>query len=698
MFLQIIVIASEGGVYEKFITDYWVPVINYIEEKKLNIGVKLVFNNALPAFSTENKNFICYPEEDETLIPGITNKTMKAFRQILKEDSEVNYILRTNLSSFFIVENLLSVVKKLPSEKVYAGVVGDTNNFVSGAGMMLSRDVVNYLLTHEADINKLKYEDIDDILFGKILSPVYTSIPLERYDITNEPIFIQDSLENHYINILISENFHVRIKNNDRDIDIKIAEYLSRKFGYVYDTRESTRESTRENIKNKYTLLCRAPSDINEHLPTLFEYAKKCNTIFETGVRGVVSSYALVYGLLNEVNGVDKANGVDCVNKSILLNDISECDISELLSLVEKDGNKNNINISSIWKNNLEIDMNTFPKVDLTFIDTWHVYGQLRRELNRFSKVTTKYIILHDTTVDAEYGETIRNGWNPEEQSLLTGIPVEEITKGLWYAVEEFLQENKNWKLEKKYENNNGLTILKKENETPESAYINLLKKCLLDLVYEPENVKLLEEGRCLPSRAHTMIGIKRLNNIQDCFEAIKNENIVGDLIETGVWKGGATIFMAGLNKIYNQNRKIYVADSFEGLPKPDEKYPADKDDPHHTYSWLEVSLEQVKKNFQSYDLLNDNIVFIKGFFEHSLKNTNIEKLAMLRLDGDMYSSTIQVLEYLYDKVSDNGFIIIDDYGAVNGCKEAVDDFRRKRNITEPMTVIDYTGRYWRKK
>ena len=107
------------------------------------------------------------------------------------------------------------------------------------------------------------------------------------------------------------------------------------------------------------------------------------------------------------------------------------------------------------------------------------------------------------------------------------------------------------------------------------------------------------------------------------------------------------------------------------------------------------MGLDEVKNNFKKYNLLDENIKFIKGFFEHSLKNTDIDKLAILRLDGDMYSSTIQVLEYLYNKVSKGGFIIIDDYGAVKGCKLAVDDFRKKRNIISELKVIDWTGRYW---
>lgn len=233
--------------------------------------------------------------------------------------------------------------------------------------------------------------------------------------------------------------------------------------------------------------------------------------------------------------------------------------------------------------------------------------------------------------------------------------------------------------------------------------YLDLIKKCLLDTIYgpldtsgKPVSKEVLEQGSYWPLRAHTMIGEKRLNNIQQLFEKIVEDNVPGDLIETGVWRGGATIFMKALVKYYDQNRKVYVADSFEGLPPPDPRYPRDRGDQHHTVDFLRVTEEQVKENFRRYDLLDDDVVFVKGFFEHSLKKVDFGDISILRLDGDMYSSTIQVLDELYDKVPVGGFVIIDDY-ALGGCKAAVDDFRKSHDITDELVVIDYTGRYWRK-
>jgi len=201
-----------------------------------------------------------------------------------------------------------------------------------------------------------------------------------------------------------------------------------------------------QTIEHTYLELSRTPSDINEHLPTLCKYATKCESIIETGVRGCISSWALVYGLLHN----------NKPNRKILLNDITPCNIQSLLNATQG----LDIDVRYIWKNNLQLDIN--ENVDMVFIDTWHIYGQLKRELAKFSKITNKYIIMHDTTVDEIYGETIRRGWDATRQSVESGIPVEEINCGLGRAVNEFLEENKDWVLLEKYTNNNGFTVLQR--------------------------------------------------------------------------------------------------------------------------------------------------------------------------------------------------------------------------------------------
>jgi len=197
--------------------------------------------------------------------------------------------------------------------------------------------------------------------------------------------------------------------------------------------------------------------------------------------------------------------------------------------------------------------------------------------------------------------------------------------------------------------------------------------------------------------RSHTMVNLKRLNHLQFCVEDIIKNKIEGDLIETGVWRGGVTIFMRLILKEYGiQNKTVYVADSFEGLPKPDPKYSIDKNDKHHTLDTLKVSLEEVKNNFKLYGVLDDNVKFLKGWFKDTLKNPPFDKLSILRLDGDMYGSTWDSITNLYDKLSVGGYLIIDDYGLL-GCYAAIKDFRKQNNITEKILRIDHASAFWKK-
>jgi deoxycytidine triphosphate deaminase len=144
--------------------------------------------------------------------------------------------------------------------------------------------------------------------------------------------------------------------------------------------------------------------------------------------------------------------------KIIFLNDIHDCVIDEFKKIAET----NSISVKYEWINNLELEFLPDETYDLTFIDTWHVYGQLKRELEKFSKITRKYIIMHDTTVDEWEGESIRCGFNIDAQVEFSGFPREEITRGLWPAVTEFLSMHPEWVLHERYTNNNGLTVLRR--------------------------------------------------------------------------------------------------------------------------------------------------------------------------------------------------------------------------------------------
>jgi O-methyltransferase len=193
------------------------------------------------------------------------------------------------------------------------------------------------------------------------------------------------------------------------------------------------------------------------------------------------------------------------------------------------------------------------------------------------------------------------------------------------------------------------------------------------------------------------MIGRKRLDNLRACVESALDDNIPGDLIEAGVWRGGAAIFMRAVLKSRGvSDRDVWVADSFEGLPAPDARYPADQGDIHSTLKTLAVSIEDVRRNFENYGLLDDRVRFLKGWFVDTLPKAPIQRLAVMRLDGDMYGSTMDSLDALYPKLSVGGFVIIDDYN-LPGARQATDDYRARHGILEPIQQIDWTGVFWKK-
>lgn len=275
------------------------------------------------------------------------------------------------------------------------------------------------------------------------------------------------------------------------------------------------------------------------------------------------------------------------------------------------------------------------------------------------------------------------------------------------------------------------------KNNDPLRAYIELLKKSLLNELYLEselrisylreaishgsnysfetlfrirqkypdvfsEFLKSRQEGRnfrrSVVEWPHTMIGRDRLDNLQMALESIIDEKIPGDVLEAGVWRGGASVFMrAVLDLMGGEDRIVWLADSFEGLPKPtlpeDEGFDFSKE----KFPSLAIDLDVVQELFYRYGLPLEHVRFLKGWFKDTLNTANIGELALLRLDGDLYESTIDTLIPLYEKVSSGGFVIVDDYGAFPPCKKAVDEFRRQNGITAPLHQIDWTGAYWRK-
>ena len=226
-------------------------------------------------------------------------------------------------------------------------------------------------------------------------------------------------------------------------------------------------------------------------------------------------------------------------------------------------------------------------------------------------------------------------------------------------------------------------------------GFNRLLRPYDLEVVQTRQfNPDVRARGQDWPAEAETMIGLKRLDNLQYCAEQALQNNVPGDFIECGVWRGGSCIFMRAVLKVYNdRERKVWAADSFEGLPPV-------SSNAHHEdqMSWqggeMAVSIEEVRANFRRYGLLDDQVVFLKGFFIDSLPEAPIERLALLRLDADLYESTTQALTYLYPKLSPGGCLIVDDFN-LQPARDAVHDYRKSQGIQEEIITIDESGVFW---
>jgi hypothetical protein len=216
-----------------------------------------------------------------------------------------------------------------------------------------------------------------------------------------------------------------------------------------FSKNETTGASKTNRIQTNFELHKNKPSDINQHLETLKNYAKECESILDCGVRGdVISSWALAYGLYLNTSK----------HKHLFRNSVIPCKLNDL----QHECGLHGIELKSKWCSDLDLK---FPddSFDMVFIDTFHVYGQLKRELQLFSKIAKKYIIMHDTTVDAVHGEAKRCRLNTKKLSKETGIPEDEINKGLEPAIKEFLISHPEWKTKEVFTHNNGLTVLEKK-------------------------------------------------------------------------------------------------------------------------------------------------------------------------------------------------------------------------------------------
>jgi hypothetical protein len=387
------------------------------------------------------------------------------------------------------------------------------NKYIDLIKKYFSKDDIIFVLSYDLNNNVINFLRENDYEFYYTKKNIFDG--REKHAIID--LLIGEKCNNYFIG---NWDFDIRqgstfsyllyVRNNaEKNIfldmyNIKLEEKNVNKFCISEDNFLSKKNY--ENIVHKYNNLCILPLDINEHLPTLYKYAKECNSVLECGVRGCVSSWAFAYGLIDNKNDIPK---------KLLLNDIEVCDIDELLNNTK---NIKNLQVEYKWCSDLDLELS--ENVDLVFIDTLHVYGQLKRELEKFSKVTNKYIIMHDTTVDEIYGECIRLNWNIEDMSKLTTFSADELTKGLKPALNEFLINNNEWVIHDVYTNNNGLTVLKK---------IENYKKNLLPITFSIPEEKICKNID-ISIKTKIEAFVKPLNDRGQVYKYDKEEDYYNDL------------------------------------------------------------------------------------------------------------------------------------------------------------------------
>jgi O-methyltransferase len=251
--------------------------------------------------------------------------------------------------------------------------------------------------------------------------------------------------------------------------------------------------------------------------------------------------------------------------------------------------------------------------------------------------------------------------------------------------------------------------------ESLREAYLDVLKLALCDLAgartesvgrtddrrvfsreLEGEQLQLRIAGMDWPLSGLTMVGLDRLDDLQACVESVVRDGIEGDLIEAGAWRGGASILArATLDSLGADERTVWVADSFEGFPAPDEGFPEDGELDLSAFWFLGARLEEVRGYFARFGL-EDGVKFVPGFFEQTLPPLRDERWSIVRLDGDTYEATWLALESLYPGLSAGSYLIVDDYPLIEECKRAVDDFRAEHGIDEPLESVGRIGVRWR--
>ena len=210
--------------------------------------------------------------------------------------------------------------------------------------------------------------------------------------------------------------------------------------------------------------------------------------------------------------------------------------------------------------------------------------------------------------------------------------------------------------------------------------------------------------NKCVP---YTMTNPKRLGVIYDCVELISIMELDGAFVEAGVYKGGSSMMIAYTAKAKELNNPLYMLDTYEGMPKPEKIDVKVEKQNDYTYKWEQAkrdgyvdwcyaSYEEVEKNMDKVDY--EDVTMIKGMVEQTIPDKRINKISLLRIDTDFYSSTKHLLENLYDKVENGGFIIFDDYYCWEGAKKAVDEFFEERNLNiGELDQIDHSCALYQK-
>ncbi|MGX7828445.1 TylF/MycF/NovP-related O-methyltransferase [Actinokineospora sp. 24-640] len=270
--------------------------------------------------------------------------------------------------------------------------------------------------------------------------------------------------------------------------------------------------------------------------------------------------------------------------------------------------------------------------------------------------------------------------------------------------------------------------------DSSREMYLDLLKRTVTNTIYEdppiptpwrPDDTFDLatrELGRDWPSQAHSMIGFRRLENLRTLVESVLADGVPGDLLEAGVARGGAMVYARGVLLAHGvTDRVVWLADSFQGFPEPSAEqmqpletfYPELAEDfekfqdamagrevtGDDLYGQFLVgtSEQEVRDTFERYGLLDGQVRFLPGWFDDTLPAAPVERLAVLRVDADLYDSTHVALEALYPKVSPGGYVIIDDYQSVDQCRRAVHDYLKSVEEDPKLEVIDEDAVYWRK-